>query len=101
MNTVTAAQRLEVSRQDLRRTRLIDDPHAPQARPLANGEVRLRIDSFGLSSNNITYAAMGESLFRCGALPRWLNRAPRTWPWASAVMATGRWATTWWRSRCA
>jgi hypothetical protein len=69
MNTVTAAQRLEVSRQDLRRTRLIDDPHAPQLRPLADGEARLRIDAFGLSSNNITYAAMGESMKYWGFFP--------------------------------
>lgn len=30
--------------------------------PLADGQVRLRIDSFALTSNNITYAAFGESM---------------------------------------
>jgi Protein of unknown function (DUF2855) len=62
MSTATPAQRIEVSRQDLRQSRLIDDPHAPQNRPLFDGEARLHIDSFGLSSNNITYAAFGESM---------------------------------------
>ncbi len=81
MSTVSPAQRIEVSRQDLRQTRLIEDPHAPQSRPLADGEARLRIDDFGLSSNNITYAAFGESMkywdffptgdARWGCVPVW------------------------------
>jgi hypothetical protein len=60
--TNTPAQRLWVSRKDLRQSRLVDDPDAPQARPLAEGEARLRIDSFALTSNNITYAAFGEAM---------------------------------------
>jgi len=81
MSTTTTAQRIEVSRQDLRQSRLIGDPHAPQLHALADGEARLRMDSFGLSSNNITYAAFGESMkywdffptgdARWGCIPVW------------------------------
>ena len=55
-------QRFQVARQDLRRTRLVADPDAPAARPLADGEARLRIDTFALTANNITYAAFGEAM---------------------------------------
>ena len=33
-----------------------------EARPLADGEVRLAIDSFALTANNITYAAFGDAM---------------------------------------
>jgi hypothetical protein len=56
------AQRFWVSRSDLRQSRLVADPDAPQARPLAEGEARLRIESFALTANNITYAAFGETM---------------------------------------
>jgi hypothetical protein len=49
---------LEVDRHDLHRTRLIDDPPAPADSPQA----RLRVDRFGLTSNNVTYAAFGDAL---------------------------------------
>ena len=45
-----------VGRTDLRRTQWQEQPLVP----LADGEVRLRIDRFALTSNNITYAAFGE-----------------------------------------
>jgi len=56
------AQRFQVHRSQLRTSRLVNDPDAPAARPLADGEARLRIDSFALTSNNITYAAFGEAM---------------------------------------
>jgi hypothetical protein len=56
------AQRFQVQRSNLRVSRLVPDPDAPQARPLAEGEARLRIDGFALTSNNITYAAFGEAM---------------------------------------
>ena len=49
---------LEVDQSNLHRTRLIEEP----ARPLGDGEVRLRVERFGLSSNNVTYAVMGKAL---------------------------------------
>ena len=61
MNDATA-QRFQVQRNDLRVSRFVPDPDAPGARPLAEGEARLRIDSFALTSNNITYAAFGEAM---------------------------------------
>ena len=40
------AQRFLVRRDNLRESRLVSDPDAPAARPLAEGEARLRIDQF-------------------------------------------------------
>lgn len=52
--------RFLVARNDLRQVRVATDDGA-QA-PLADGEARLRIDGFALTSNNITYGAFGESM---------------------------------------
>ena len=49
---------LEVDRGDLRHVRFADA--GPE--PLGPGEVRLRIDAFGLTSNNITYAVFGDAM---------------------------------------
>ena len=51
-------QRFVTERADLRRARWED----VEALPLADGEARLRIDSFALTANNITYAAFGEAM---------------------------------------
>ena len=72
-----------VERDDLHTTRLLSDPDAPSARALVEGEVRLRVQSFALTANNITYAAFGDKTY----LP------------ASASMAICRWDTTWWYSQ--
>ena len=47
-----------VGRTDLRRTQWQEQPVVP----LAEGAVRLRIDRFALTSNNITYGAFGENM---------------------------------------
>jgi len=49
---------LEVDRADLRRTRMTDD----DVPVVAEGQALLRIESFGLSANNVTYAVMGEQM---------------------------------------
>lgn len=49
---------LEVGRDDLRRTRLVDEP-APEPGP---GETVLRVDRFGLTANNVTYGLLGDGL---------------------------------------
>ena len=49
---------LEVAKGDLERVR-VSSPASPD---LADGEVRVRVDVFALTSNNITYAVLGEML---------------------------------------
>jgi hypothetical protein len=69
------ACRIEVARDDFRRQRVVADPAAPALRPLADGEVRLRIDRFALTANNVTYAAFGDAMhywdFFPAAEPGW------------------------------
>lgn len=52
---------LEVDRADPGRSRLVE-VEAPAADDLAEGQVRLRIDRFALTANNVTYAVMGDML---------------------------------------
>jgi hypothetical protein len=47
-----------VARDDLHRCRFIE----AQAPELAPGQARLRVDAFGLTSNNITYAKFGDAM---------------------------------------
>ena len=58
--TAEAGSRLFIARKDLQRIRFGADPDA--ARPLAEGEARLAVEHFALTSNNITYAAFGEAM---------------------------------------
>ena len=56
--SASARSEFLVDRSDLRRFTFIPaDPAAIQLRP---GEVLLRVDKFGFSANNITYAMLGE-----------------------------------------
>jgi hypothetical protein len=48
---------VEVKRDDLRTTRVVDDRV-----DAADGQALLRIDRFALTSNNVTYAAFGEAM---------------------------------------
>jgi len=57
-----AGSRFLVMRRDLHDVRITPDSDAPAARALAEGEARLRVDHFALTSNNITYAAFGEAM---------------------------------------
>jgi len=54
MNTTT----LQVDKTRLSHTRL----HTAPAAPLTNGQVRVRVESFSLTANNITYAAFGDAM---------------------------------------
>ncbi len=54
-----------VERQALARSRWVDAPPAP----LADGQARLRVDSFALTANNITYAAFGDAMNYWGFFP--------------------------------
>ncbi len=50
----------QISKTDPARTRLIEATHADYAANMAQGEVLVRIDRFGMSSNNITYVVLGD-----------------------------------------
>ena len=59
--TVTAlAHRFTVLKSDLHRTAFEVDDAA--SAPLADGHIRLRVASFALTSNNITYAVFGDAM---------------------------------------
>jgi hypothetical protein len=51
---------VQVSRADLGTVRVVDTSPSP----LPNGAARLQLGLFGLSANNVTYAAMGEGVLR-------------------------------------
>lgn len=61
---------LHVRRDDLTVTATV----APPPVPLTDGQARLRVDEFGLSANNITYATIGEAMRYWDAFP-----APEGW----------------------
>ncbi|WP_088280689.1 DUF2855 family protein [Ideonella sp. A 288] len=61
------ARNFLVARHDLHRTQVVDDPLASQ--PLADGQVRMAIVSFGLTANNITYGAFGDAMRYWGFFP--------------------------------
>ena len=98
---------IEVERGELTHWRVTDPP----SRPLAEGEARLRIDRFGFSSNNVSYAVIGDLLryweafpasrptrgrqlrgggYPCGDSPTWWSPVPRMSPEASACSDSSR-----------
>ncbi len=59
------SKRFVVERSTLHQVRWVSTPAAV----LAEGEVRVRVDSFALTSNNITYAAFGDAMSYWGFYP--------------------------------
>jgi hypothetical protein len=55
-------QRLFIARAALAQAHLGPDPDAPAQRPLLPGQVRLAVEAFSLTANNITYAAFGDAM---------------------------------------
>jgi hypothetical protein len=53
---MTTSWTLAMGRDDFARTALV---YAPTPDP-SDGEMRLRVDRFGLSANNVTYAVLGR-----------------------------------------
>lgn len=51
------SQTVQFQRNDLSRSRIVDAPMPP----LGDGEVRLRIESFSVTANNVTYAVVGDA----------------------------------------
>lgn len=49
---------IEVARGELSTVRVVD----PVSLPLGDGQARIAVDRFGFSSNNVTYAVVGELL---------------------------------------
>ena len=47
---------IEIDREDIATAAIVDDP----AGALAPGEIEVRIDSFAITANNVTYAALGK-----------------------------------------
>jgi hypothetical protein len=77
---------VEVARRDIARTRTVAAP----ADALEPGQARLRVDSFGLTTNNVTYAVFGDAMrywdfFPTGD-PEW-GRVP-VWGFAEVVEST-------------
>lgn len=70
-----AARHFEVAKADLHKTRFVDDALGD----LADGDVRLRVDTFGFTANNVTYAVFGDAMsywsFFPSADPDW-GRVP-------------------------
>ena len=60
----------EVDRQDIRDTRIVDSSPGK----LAPGQIRLAVERFALTANNITYAVTGDMLDYWGFFPA-------EWPW--------------------
>ena len=102
------SQTVQFVRSDLTRSRFVE----AALPPLGDGEVRLRIESFSVTANNVTYAVVGdafgywnffpanaEPIGDWGVVPMWAmlwskNRGIRTLRWASGSMATCRWPVT-------
>ncbi len=76
---------LEVQRTAIASTRLADEESAP----LGDGQVRLRIDRFAITANNITYAVFGDVLAYWEFFPTDLpwGRVPAM-GWAEVVEST-------------
>lgn len=55
-------QRLFIARAELSRAHVGADPDAPAQRLLKPGQVRLAVEAFSLTANNITYAVFGEAM---------------------------------------
>src|SRR3954462_14124443 len=78
-----------VKRDELEQTRLADSP--PPA--LAAGQALLRVDSFGLTANNVTYAVFGDAMsywkfFPAGAAFEGWGRVPM-WGFADVLDGEG------------
>ena len=91
-------------------------PAHPDSCTLQPGQIRVKVNSFALTSNNITYAAFGDAMsywqfwptddavwgvIPFGASPPWCSQNTPKSCKASACMATGPWPTTLCWSLCA
>lgn len=75
-----------VDRKDLRRTGWLER----ETTPLQSGGVRVRIDRFALTSNNITYAAFGEAMHYWDFFPSGDDRTGCVPVWGFATVSESR-----------
>ncbi len=75
-----------VARDDLRTTHWLETAPAP----LREGEVRMGVDTFALTSNNITYAAFGEAMSYWSFFPTGDPRTGCIPVWGFATVAQSR-----------
>lgn len=84
-NIIQAGRRVEVDRRDLSRVRLFDADYEP----LRDGEIRVRIEAFALTANNISYGVVGEKIGYWDFFP-----APDEWGvipvWGVALVSDSR-----------
>jgi hypothetical protein len=85
---MTQATGFIVERKQLRKTRFIDDTAAMA--PLQDGAVRLHIDAFALTSNNITYAAFGDAMKYWQFFPSGIEGWGRIPAWGFANVTESR-----------
>lgn len=76
---------IEIKRADLAVNRIVE----PAPAPLADGQSRLRVDAFALTTNNVTYGVFGDMLrywavFPASSEPEVWGRIP-TWGYAECV----------------
>jgi len=69
---MTSSWALAVARDDLSRTELFEGA-VPQ---ISGGEALLRVDRVGVTANNVTYAALGESFHYWDFFPADPGRGP-------------------------
>lgn len=80
--------RILVDQKDITRATLAADPAAQ--RPLSEGEARLRIDSFALTVNNVTYAATGFVLDYWRFFPSGIEGQGVVPVWGTATVSESR-----------
>lgn len=85
---MTQATGFIVDRKQLRETRFIDD--TATLTPLGEGAVRLHIDAFALTSNNITYAAFGDAMKYWDFFPSGIEGWGRIPVWGFANVTESR-----------
>ena len=80
------SKRFVVERSNLHQARWVNTP----APALADGEVRMKVDSFALTSNNITYAAFGDAMNYWGFYPTFDAATGCIPVWGFAVVVESR-----------
>jgi hypothetical protein len=76
-----------IKKDDLRETRVADSDAVPE---IADGQALLKVDTFGLTANNVTYAAFGEAMSYWNFFPTQEEGWGRMPVWGFAEVAESR-----------